>query len=203
MKRSTKILFAASCAIALSASRLFAQAPTFTFDEFGNIAGPAGFAVPPGTLQPDPSGGIAPQPVLVYTLPFSVITGDVIFTNSEPPGQSPISDLVRFWDPTGGNVSQMIVYSDFSSSDPPDAPADTGLPTTFIGNPFVTPEIGPEGNNGGTWTPTAGEPGYAGSALAYHLISDGVVPEPGTITLAALGGGLLLLQLKRRQRAGA
>lgn len=204
MKHSTKTLLVISCALALSATRLLAQsAPTFTFDEYGNITGPAGFSLTPGTLKPDPSGGISPQPVLVYTLPFAVITGDVLFTNAEPPGQSVESDLVRFWDPTGGNVSQMIVYSDVSANDPADAPADTGLPANFQGNFWVTAEIGPEGNNGGTWTPLPGEAGYAGSALTYDLISDGSVPEPGTMTLAALGGMILLIKLKRWQNAGA
>ena len=204
MKHSIKTLLAIGCALVLSATGLSAQnTPTFTFDEFGHITTPAGLFVPPGVLQADPSGGLS-QPVLVYTLPFGVITGDVLFTNSaEPSTQSVISDLVRFWDPTGVNTSQMIVYSDFSASDPADAPADTGLPASFLGNFYITPEIGPEGNNGGTWTPTAGEAGYAGTPFTYDLISDGVVPEPGTMALSGLGGVLLLLQLKRRQSHGS
>lgn len=206
MKHSTKTLFAISCAFAVSASRLFAQSgpPTFTFDEFGNITGPGGIVLSKGTPGPDPSGGVSPQPVLIYTLPFSVVTGDVLFTNvTEPTGQSVLSDVVRFWNPTGGNASEMIVYSDVSANDPADAPADTGLPANFLSNNYVTGESGPEGKNGGTWTPVAGQAGYAGSTFTYDLISDGTVPEPGTMTLAALGGALLLLTLKRRQSAGA
>ena len=81
-------------------------------------------------LQPDPSGAIGlPVPVLVYNLAFSVIPGDVVMTEpGSPAGSQQDSDIVRFWNPTGGGPSQIIFYSDFSATDPADSPADTGMP---------------------------------------------------------------------------
>src|SRR5215469_17149803 len=101
MKNTSNTLLAISCAFVLSAVRLFAQNTlTFTFDEFGNIKSPSGLIVAPGVLQADPSGGLT-TPVLVFTLPFAVVTGDVLFTNAEPGSLLVTSDLLRFWDPTG------------------------------------------------------------------------------------------------------
>lgn len=192
MKPSTnKILFVIGCVCAITTATSFGQ--IYTFDELGNSTGPG---ISPGTLQPDPSGGLT-VPVLVYNLSFGVVGGDVVLT--EPPSASgPDSDIVRFW--TVNGVSQIIFYSDFSTTDPPDAPADTGLPGSVLGSPVVIPEVGPEGNNGATYAPAPGAPGssLAGVNVAYNIVSDGVVPEPGTLALAALGGGLLLAILKQR-----
>jgi len=150
----------------------------------------------PGIMQPDPSGGLT-VPVLVYTVPLPLVTGDVVMTEPGNPTGGPDSDVVRFWNPTGINQTQIIFYSDFSPTDPPDAPADTGLPAQLF-NPIIIPEIGPEGNNGAVYTPPAGGPGaFPGALIQYNIISDGRVPEPSTMALAGLGG-LMLLALKRR-----
>ena len=45
----------------------------------------------------------------------------------------------------------MIYYSD--QDDPVHALADTGFPTGFPIGGFSIDEVGPEGNNGFTWTP--------------------------------------------------
>ncbi|HXR46877.1 MAG TPA: PEP-CTERM sorting domain-containing protein, partial [Candidatus Limnocylindrales bacterium] len=84
--------------------------------------------------------------------------------------------------------------------DPPDSPADTGLPSQLI-SPVFIPELGPEGNNGAIYTPPAGGPGsFPGALIQYNIISDSPIPEPGTLALAASGGGLLLITLKRRHQ---
>jgi hypothetical protein len=201
MKRSTKTLLTLACAYAITAPSLFAQL-IYTFDEYGNSGGPA--TAPPisaGVLQPDPSGGLA-GPVLVYTVPLPLVTGDVVLTEPGNPstgGQN--SDVVRFWNPTGINLTQIIFYSDFSATDPADSPADTGLPPQLL-NPVIIPEIGPEGNNGAVYTPAGGGPGsFPGALIQFNIISDSSVPEPGTFALAGLSGGLLLLTLKRRHPA--
>jgi hypothetical protein len=197
MKPSTKTLFALSCVYAITTASSFAQL-IYTFDEFGNSSGPS--SAPPisaGVLQPDPSGGLT-VPVLVYTVPLPLVTGDVVLTEPGQPTGGQFSDVVRFWNPTGINLTQIIFYSDFSATDPKDSPADTGLPQPMI-NPVFINEIGPEGNNGALYTPAAGAPGsFPGALIQYNIISD--VPEPNVLALAILGGGLLLFTLKRRNQ---
>jgi PEP-CTERM motif len=205
MKPSIKILFTLTCAYAITAVSSFAQ--IYTFDEFGNSTGSG---ISQGFFQYDPSGpsGIgmpAPIPVLVYNLSFSVIPGDVVLTEpGSPAGTVVNSDLIRFWNPTGGGPSQIIFYSDFSATDPADAPADSGMPPGLMPLVITIPEAGPEGNNGALYTPTPNEPGFILSTslppATYNIISD--VPEPSALALAALGGGLLLFSLRRRRPAG-
>ena len=204
MKPLIKIVFALVSAYAMAAGSVFAQV-YYTFDEYGNSTGPG--ILPGSRTQPDPSGANGlPVPVLVYNLSFSVIPGDVVLTEPGSPGGSEqYSDIVRFWTPPAGGSSQIIFYSDVSADDPPDAPADTGLPAQLI-NPVFIPEVGPEGNNGAVYAPTANEPGFVLYGLppvpaVYNIISD--VPEPKAFVLAALGSGLLLFVLKRQYRTSA
>lgn len=197
MKRLTKTLFACGFICAISATSLFAQ--TFTFDESGNSTG---LGISLGTLQPDPSGGIVGPPVLVYSVPFPVVTGDLVLIEAGAGTNSQFSDVVRFWNPTGNpNQSEIIFYSDFSTSDPPDSPADVGLPSNLI-NPVYLNEVGPEGHNGAVWTPPAGAPGssLAGVTVQYNIVSDGVVPEPGSMALLTGGLGILLGINRFRQK---
>jgi len=199
MKPSTKTLFALGCVCVITAGSSSAQL-IYTFDEFGNSSGPS--SAPPisaGVMQPDPSGGLT-VPVLVYTVPLPLITGDVVLTEPGQPIPGPFSDVVRFWNPTGINMTQIIFYSDFSATDPADAPADTGLPSQLISPVFIN-EVGPEGNNGALYTPPAGGPGsFPGALVQYNIISD--VPEPNILALVILASGLSLFLLKRRNTAG-
>jgi len=190
MKNLTKTLFAFGITYAITATSLFAQ--IYTFDEYGNSTSTPGTPpMSPGILQPDPSGGL-PGPVLVFQLPIPVVTGDVVLLEQGTSASGQYSDVVRFWDPTGVNLTDVIFYSDTDETTL--LPADTGLPAQLIGNPVFIPEVGPEGNNGAVWTPPAGAPGssLAGIALTYNIVSDGVVPEPGPLALLMGGLGILI-----------
>jgi hypothetical protein len=204
MKPSTKTLLVLGCAYAITTTSLLAQ--IYTFDEFGNSSGPSTAPpISPGVLQPDPSGGLL-VPVLVYNLAFPVVTGDVVLLESGTSANAQYSDVIRFWNPTGINLTQVIFYSDNSTTEPGDVPpdvglADTGLPSLLI-NPVFINEVGPEGNNGAIYTPAPGAPGsFAGAVITYNIISDSPVPEPNSLALAILGAGLFAITLKRRHSA--
>lgn len=190
MKKLTKVAIVFGFTLAVASSTSFAQF-TFTIDEFG---GP--LTSLPSTIGPDPSGGVTTSPVLIYLLPFGVTPGDVILSE---PGQVPplTSDVIRFWNPAGINQSEIIFYSDFSATDPADAPADVGLPTQLF-NPITITEVGPEGNNGAIYNALPGMPGSTSAPIQYNIISD--VPEPGTGALLLSGVGLLFGIMRFRRK---
>jgi hypothetical protein len=102
------------------------------------------------------------------------------------------SDLIRF---TG--QGQMYFFSDREAANDL-ALADVGLPLPITPS-VVIAETGTEGANSAMWTPPGpGAPGFDPSGPTYKFISD-AVPEPGTVALACLGGGLLLLFTSRRR----
>jgi hypothetical protein len=194
MKKLTKAAIVFGFTLAVASSTSFAQF-TFTIDEFG--VGSFGGANVPFTIGPDPSGGVA-GPVLIYTLPFAVVPGDVILSEPGLP-PTPDSDVIRFWNPTGINQTEVIFYSDFSTTDPADAPADVGLPTQFF-NPIRITEVGPEGNNGAVYVANLGLPGSTSAPVQYNIISDTPVPEPGTGALLLSGVGLLFGIMRFRRK---
>jgi hypothetical protein len=135
----------------------------------------------------EPNSGIA---TLEYTLPFAGVPGDVLL--QEAVG-GPLSDLIRF----DGN-GHAYFFSD--NADGIDSLADSGLPTVFSPNtagPFL--ETGTEGGfQDYLYLPTANQPGYkVAGPVAFDFISD--VPEPSTMMLGGLAGGLLLILNSRRQ----
>ena len=84
-----------------------------------------------------------------------------------------------------------------------DALADTGFPIALYTNVVRASEVGPEGNNGFTYAPTAGQPGFvSGFNVTYNVISDSV-PEPASATLMLVGGGLLLAGRRRWMKRAA
>src|ERR1017187_2205235 len=191
MKKLTKAAIVFGFTLAVASSTSFAQF-ALTINEFGGSLNGIPF-----TIGPDPSGGVTTSPVLIYSLPFAVTPGDVILTEIF---NGPNSDIVRFWNPTGINQSEIIFYSDFSAADPADAPADVGLPTLL--QPIVVriAETGPEGNNGAVYLAAPGMPGSTSFLpIQYNIISD--VPEPGTEALLLSGVGLLF-GIKRFRRKG-
>src|ERR1039458_5895556 len=88
MKNLTKAAIVFGFTLAVASSTSFAQF-TFTIDEFG---GP--LTSLPSTIGPDPSGGVV-GPVLIFTLPFAVVPGDVIISEPGLP-PTPDSDVIRF-----------------------------------------------------------------------------------------------------------
>ena len=196
MKKLTKAAIVFGFTLAVASSTSFAQF-TFTIDEFG--VGSFGGAVVPSTIGPDPSGGVA-GPVLIYTLPFAVVPGDVILSEPGLP-PTPDSDVIRFWNPTGINQTEVIFYSDFSTTDPADAPADVGMPPQLQPLTVTIPEVGPEGNNGAIYVANPGMPGSTSAPIQYNIISDTSVPEPGTGALLLCGVGLLF-GIRRFRRKG-
>lgn len=198
MKKLTKAAIVFGFTLAVASSTSFAQSQyfTLTIDEFGSNN------IIPFTMGPDPSGGVTNSSVLFYTVPFAVTPGDVILTEPGQPN-GPNSDIVRFWNPTGANQTEIIFYSDFSATDPADAPADVGLPTQLQPLVVTIPEVGPEGNNGAIYLATPGLPGSTSLLpIQYNILSDVLpVPEPGTGALLLSGVGLLF-GIKRFRRKG-
>ena len=189
--KSCRILTVVS---ALAATTALAQINTFSFDENGN-----GFfngVVLPGALLPiDPSGGVA-GPVLVYTLPAVLPTltiGDLLLSESVA-GNTNLSDVVRFWE-----QHQVIFYSDREAGNPNPDLADSGLPAILLSNQAFVLETGNEGANGASYLALPGMPGWDGgpNGTQFRIISD--IPEPGSVLLTSLGGGLLLFLRWRRQ----
>ena len=143
----------------------------------------------PGFIGNDPGpGGLTG--VLIYNLPFLGFQGDVFLT--EGVGGA-VTDVLRF----NGNGT-VIFYSDNIGGS--DSMADTtSPPSTFYANTVTLVEVGPEGNNGAYYTPTAGQPGFdPNSNTTYRFQSDGDLPEPASMLL--MGGGLAGLGLLTRRR---
>ena len=127
---------------------------------------------------------------LAYHLPTAVIPGDAVILNFQT-GQ--LSDVLRFTDTIdfAHNTIQgwVLVYSDFTATNPADSPADTfngdtlaGLPADF--NPFspldgVTYEFGVEGFNVAEYTSTQ-TVGVGPEQASYSFLSDGnLIPTTG------------------------
>jgi hypothetical protein len=199
MKRKNLLIaaMAAMAVIAGSAGPAFGQTgPVITVDEQGNMT--INGVSSQGVIAVDPISGMTG---LSYTLPFAPNPGDILmFATNEPPVANRVSDLVRFIPQTAGAAGRMFFFSLKDDGEPPDL-ADVPVLPTLVSPSFTIEEIGPEGLNGSLWTPGPG--GIGGDplhpTLTYNFISDSV-PEPASVLLATLGGGLLLA-LRWRQQA--
>jgi hypothetical protein len=192
MKQLFKLL--AVFASALSSTAVFGQ--LIQVDEFGKgtffLPG-ATNSLPPAVIAVEPFSGIA---TLRYTLPFNGTPGDVAMFETGPgPVTNGISDLIRF-----DGQGHLYFFSDREANDPtPPDPADVGIPPILTQFPHVSiQEFGVEGQNGASYFPIAGGPGFepAFPGLQYSFISD--VPEPSALALSTTGGIFLLLLRARR-----
>ena len=113
------------------------------------------------------------------------------------PADGNLEHVVRFFTIPGGPTVTLF-YSD--NGDGVDAPADTGLPINALTNAVLIQEVGPEGANGATYTPTAGQPGFFNTdfTFTYDIVSDSGVPEPASMML--MGAGIVALAAFKRYR---
>jgi hypothetical protein len=188
MKKHIKVMLAAGFTAAMAVTTAFSQTNVLTVDEFG-VGTYNGTPLASGPLF-DPSSGIT---TIGYTLPFPAVPGDVVLSE---PNIGTVSDVLRF----DGN-GNLFFFSDFDLSDPPDAPADKGLPSTYQLNTVFFTESGVEGGLQGLfgYAPGSGDPGDNSAGAIYNFISD--VPEPGALPLLACGLGMLGYVQHRRKLA--
>jgi hypothetical protein len=188
-----RMLTGISLALVCSAGPSFAV--TLAVDENGQSSFGA-----IGTLREDPGPGGLPA-VLTYTLPFSVVAGDVLLSGESDGNQ--IFDVVRFNSVPGG-PSTLVFYSDNVPT--ADSLGDTpSPPAAFYTNTATALEVGTEAANSATYSPSAGQPGFNESqtALTYQFVSDGRIstPEPSSLVLLAIGVLSLSGFASRRRRS--
>jgi hypothetical protein len=189
-------------ALLLASTSAYAQGGiTITVNEncVGTLNAGLGLLTLPCSLLADPGPGGLPSAVTYGLLnPPGLVAGDLIL--QEFPG-GPNSEIIRF--NPGQNGGSMVFYSDNLDGGLLDL-ADTGFPLSFYTNTLTALEVGPEGTNGFTYTPTAGQPGFvagAGAPVTYVIQSDVSSPEPASAALILAGAGILLARrqmLKRR-----
>jgi hypothetical protein len=189
MKTTTKLLgiLAVFCLLALVAGSASAQSLKAQFDEWGNGSS-NGIALPYVTSAQDP---ISTFWTLRYQLPWPVIPGDVIITESD----GTVSDLIRFdnvLNSTGTQDGVAYFFSDGFGEESPNPPADSpfGIPPPIAAiPPVILTEQGSEGSDFATYLAATGLPGCTqpGAGVFYMIISDSPVPEPSTFALLGMG----------------
>jgi hypothetical protein len=191
----TKLSWLAAGLLALGIAKLDAQSTiNVNLDEYGTAAVWTNGAAPGtglGSSQiTDPSGGLPGYTVLVYSLGFTNMPGDVLVQDPTYSG-SPILDVLRFL-----ANGQLIVYSDNLNglTTPGDTP---GMPNPLLSNIlFATKNYASSSVATAVWTPTASQPGYnpGFTQISYTFFDPGFasVPEPATTGLLAIAGGILI-----------
>ena len=129
MKKYFKVMLTVGAAAAITATTAFGQNLLISVDEWG--IGYANGTPLPSQKALEPFSGLT---TIAYTLPFPAIPGDVQLI--EPDGTT--SDVLRF-----DANSHLFFFSDWNAADPPDAPADVGIPSPVgsDGNQSVDPLV--------------------------------------------------------------
>src|SRR5271165_389704 len=161
-------------------SAMFAQPlppDQVVFDEFGNATMNGTPLTCSKQADPGPGGKNSVLFCAYAFTPGTLATGDLIVYDSD---MVTISDVVRFATitiPGIGSVAGFFIYSENSTG--VTAPADVGLPTQINTNSATTTETGPPGQNGGTYSPDYGQPGFffgADEGIVYTFTSDQLPP---------------------------
>lgn len=183
MKQSCKAIVVLSFILAVSANTLFAQ--PYWFDQNGNgtrYAGSISLLPLSFEVAPDPSGGITSSSVLIYSLGFPVVSGDVALME---PGGTTVADLLRFFTPAGGTTSDVIFYSQ-----PDGTLAGVGIPSSA--NPIQISDVSPET----VWNPANNQPGASTGAVpvyaSFEYDINTEAPEPSSTTLLLVAIGIWL-----------
>jgi hypothetical protein len=193
MKKLIKKLLVTGFITGTVATTAFGQTnvPVITVDENGNGTYTFGGTTTTlfSTTGLDLNSGLTS---LIYVLPFVPVAGDVILTDTT----GVPTDVFRF---DGSN--KLFVFSDISLTDPADATADVGIPTTFLPNALFLVEAGPEAGPNGYlgYNPGFTGPGANSAGATFNFISDQVVPEPGSMALLASGLGIFGFRCWRRR----
>jgi hypothetical protein len=193
MKRLFKGLLPLGFVSALATTTIIAQ--PIAIDEFGHMTANGVLSLP-GALGPDPTGGLVGWNVLIYTLPFAGLQGDVLVQDAFEPG-SPILDVLRF-----DGQSHLIFYSDsiggFSSLADTPGPPDPFLPNqAFLNEQIINAQF-----SIAFYAPTPNQPGWAPSNPTYQFASEGIIPEPNAATIVSFGLGAFGLARIGRNRIG-
>jgi hypothetical protein len=202
MTKLVKTMLVCGFASAMVANSAFAAAVVITLDENGNgnATGLQATPVPIGaSIQTDPSGDTGLfydfGPIIAAT-GANITTGDVVINNVAGTAQS---DLLHFVNSPG---QQGIFF--FSEDDGSGDFADGPVPVAASGSPVINETGVDEVNTSAVWRPTvAGQPGFvtiAPGGVFYNAISDftPIVPEPGTLALFGVAGGMLALFWRQR-----
>lgn len=191
MNQLHKTLLLLGFILAASSSGLWAQ--PYSVDEYGNgtLGSPlAGGPYPmPYQVAPDPTGGITTSPVLIYSLKFPVVAGDVALLAPD----STIAHLLRFYTPAGQSDSVLIFYS---QTDPTTrAPAKVGIPSSA--NPTRISAVSPTT----VWYPTGwnqpGSPAGPCPVFDQFRYNINLVPTPPVWSQVSLAGTNLVWKLSQ------
>ncbi|HEY1240496.1 MAG TPA: PEP-CTERM sorting domain-containing protein [Bryobacteraceae bacterium] len=188
----------------LTASALLAQNPIIPvligLDEHGTAwMGDPSNLLPCSMLADPGPGGLASALTCDLASPPAMVPGDLILTEGGNP-----ANMLRFNSP--GTV---VIYSDNSNG--VHTLADTGFPLGFYTNPVTMQQV----NNGIVYTPNPGDPGFVFDpdgnvdfAVTYQFTDDANAslppaanPEPATVSLFVVAGGVLIAVGRRRKKS--
>ena len=141
---------------------------------------------------------------LLYWLPsgVDVVAGDLVLSDEGVDVSDP-SDIIRFNAAAGGNPAYIAFYSRIGGGNLADTMIvgpDSLNPSDIYNNLVMHEEVG----GGYVYTPDVGDPGYVTGGITYVIASDeGTIPEPATLIIWTLLGGLGVAVAHLRQRKAA